>query len=282
MQLKCCGALQSSEPLPALPHAMSWQRRLRSIFSQVFGGNASGINSGGWLSLIYNASDLIGPARRKAKAASFRVADSDIMAVRFRPGGPTDQQHLIYGCQDGSLALWDVSAQLELQRLPLHQAAISCCCFSEDGWMLAAGDETGLISCWDLRKGLLLEVCRLVALSTPGACNGCKCPGEVPMWLQSQPSSASDNLRCTHPCCRAHQGRVTGLNLGNHGASADLLSCGEDGRAISTPVTGLTMATFAVAFVSLAKAEAERLLKVLRWHIQQGIIQVGAGCVRDS
>ena len=57
--------------------------------------------------------------------------------------------------------LWDAGAVLELQRLTqVHRSAISCCCFSSDGWLLAAGDASGLVSVWDLRHGGLLQLFR--------------------------------------------------------------------------------------------------------------------------
>ncbi len=118
---------------------------------QAFGG------SGGWITL-YDAGYLGSSSPQGGCSAAYQLASSGITALQFRPGSP---QQLAYGSEDGALALWDAGACLELQRLTqVHRSAISCCCYSSDGWLLAAGDASGLVSVWDLRHVKLLQLFR--------------------------------------------------------------------------------------------------------------------------
>jgi hypothetical protein len=112
------------------------------------------------------------PAEAAAlEATAYIVASSAITALQFMPckqqqdgckGSAEERPQLAYGCEDGSLALWDARACLELQSFGLHKAAVTCCGFSADGWLLAAGDASGLVSVWDLRRGGLLQLVRWV------------------------------------------------------------------------------------------------------------------------
>ncbi len=76
--------------------------------------------------------------------------------MQFRPG--TSQ--LAYGCRDGSLGMWDAVGCLQMHSFSLHRSTITCCSWSADGRLLVAGDASGLVSIWDLRQDVLLQLTR--------------------------------------------------------------------------------------------------------------------------
>ncbi len=103
--------------------------------------------------LLYNHSTGVA-SRHKVTASSCKIT-----ACQYAPYG----QHLVYGCDDGSIVLWDPAGCLQLHRFGLHKAAIRCCSYSSDGALLAAGDQSGLISVWDAHYGSLKQMFRCAA-----------------------------------------------------------------------------------------------------------------------
>ena len=89
-------------------------------------------------------------------ASVYDVANSSVATLRFRP----QSSQLAIGCEDGSLLLWDACSHLELCQLGLHRTAITCCEFGADSWLLVAGDASGLVSIWDLRQDVLIQIVR--------------------------------------------------------------------------------------------------------------------------
>jgi WD40 repeat protein len=58
--------------------------------------------------------------------------------------------------KDGTLKIWDVSAQRELRTLN-RTAPIGCVAFSPDGQTLATGDEDGTVVIWEVSTGRMLH-----------------------------------------------------------------------------------------------------------------------------
>jgi hypothetical protein len=77
----------------------------------------------------------------------------------FLPGG----QHLVVGGLRGSLLLWDHVRCLELHEAQAHRGnAITSIAYCEEEQLLAAGDEYGFVSVWDLSGGKfkMVQLCR--------------------------------------------------------------------------------------------------------------------------
>ncbi len=113
--------------------------------------------------LLYNHATGVVSRQRVSDAAPCKVT-----AVQHTPDG----QLLVYGCEDGSLVLWDPASCLQLHRFRLHQRSVRCCSFSGDGELLVAGDASGLVSCWNAKQGNLLQVFRWAAAGAGGRLAG--------------------------------------------------------------------------------------------------------------
>jgi WD40 repeat protein len=77
----------------------------------------------------------------------------------FLPGG----QHLVVGSESGSLLLWDHVRCLELHRVRVHGCnSITNITYHEEEELLAAGDDEGYVSVWDLSGGKfkMVQLCR--------------------------------------------------------------------------------------------------------------------------
>jgi WD40 repeat protein len=105
---------------------------------------------------VYDAKEVAIADATQPEPLVHHVGAHAITALQFRPG----RAQLAYGCQDGSLGLWDAAGCLQMQSFLLHKAAITCCSWSKQGGMLAAGDASGLVSIWDLRQAVLLQLYR--------------------------------------------------------------------------------------------------------------------------
>ena len=97
------------------------------------------------------------------QAAAFTVATSSVTACCFAPGG-----QLVFGCEGGSLVLWDTATFVKLRTWTLHQVPITSCAFSGSGaegggCLMAVGDRLGYISVWDTEDDTLVQLTQCVA-----------------------------------------------------------------------------------------------------------------------
>ena len=81
------------------------------------------------------------------------AAENGIMSIAFTPDGET----LVSGRYDGTILLWDISAQHPLgDAWVAHRSAVEAVAVSPDGKMLVSGGEDGLVRLWDLEARVLI------------------------------------------------------------------------------------------------------------------------------
>ena len=74
---------------------------------------------------------------------------------------PIDPKVFVSGGFDGSLKLWDVSCGECLQTLVGHRQTVWSLAFSQDGQMLASGDEAATIKLWDTQSRTSIKTIKL-------------------------------------------------------------------------------------------------------------------------
>ncbi|MYI93226.1 WD40 repeat domain-containing protein [Candidatus Poribacteria bacterium] len=98
--------------------------------------------------------------------ATFKALDTSVYALTFSPNGKL----LVSGCSDGSIHLWNATAQQEglggtigqyLPTLKLkgHKEKVNKLVFSPDGKTLLSGSDDGTIRAWDTTTGGILYTC---------------------------------------------------------------------------------------------------------------------------
>lgn len=124
---------------------------------------------------------------------------ADIRAIGFSPDGSL----LAGGTEDGMTRVWSVSNGSELCAVRSTNSPINCLSFSSsrtvrseapdaantEGWLLATGDDDGLIALWDLTDRVPLAYCRgsqhqvySLAFSPDGMLLASGGRGEVRLW----------------------------------------------------------------------------------------------------
>ena len=153
--LTCRGGLPSACTLAG--------QRLRSV---VWGGSWQPVNTSNWEPQAVGSTftgaleviDLASSAQQDQVVHQVHQFPFRISACRFLPGG----QHLVCGGRDGPLLLLDLTTGLQLHRVDVHRSCITSMSFSQQAQLLAAGDELGLVSAWDLsgQSFSMVQLCR--------------------------------------------------------------------------------------------------------------------------
>ena len=93
--------------------------------------------------------------RREARCQRQLIGHEDeIPTIAFDPHG----QHLISGCADGSIRIWDVHSGATIHQLTGHTAPITAVTLSPDGKTVASSCFDQTIRLWDLTTGACLYV----------------------------------------------------------------------------------------------------------------------------
>jgi WD40 repeat protein len=105
-----------------------------------------------WLAFSPDGRFLVGQKAvwdlRSGKPVTHFPADVLVQSAVVLPDGI----HLIAGCRDSTIRVWDLKTGRQLKSVPGHTAAVSAVAISHDSKQLASGSMDSVILLWDLSR----------------------------------------------------------------------------------------------------------------------------------
>src|SRR5690606_7011741 len=69
-----------------------------------------------------------------------------------------NHRRIAFGCNDGSITLWEVNRAMPLHTLSAHKDGVNCLAFVDEGRRLVSGGNDGKLRFWNFDKGVQEQV----------------------------------------------------------------------------------------------------------------------------